>query len=65
MDNKLFGLSGLDFSPELNMVRYLQSIRKYPILAQEEEYELAVRISENQRQQNCLQTCYLPFEISR
>ena len=42
MDNKLFGLSGLDFSPELNMVRYLQSIRKYPILAQEEEYELAV-----------------------
>ena len=42
MDNTLFGLSGLDFSPELNMVRYLQSIRKYPILAQEEEYELAV-----------------------
>ena len=42
MDNTLFGLSGLDFSPELNMVRYLQNIRKYPILAQEEEYELAV-----------------------
>ena len=32
---------GLDFSPELNMARYLQSIRKYPILTSEEEYQLA------------------------
>lgn len=39
---KLFALNGLDFSPELNMVRYLQSIRKYPILTQEEEYALAM-----------------------
>lgn len=32
---------GLDFSPELNMARYLQSIRRYPILTLEEEYNLA------------------------
>ena len=43
MENNVIGLSGLDFSPELNMVRYLQSIRAYPILSQEEEYELAVK----------------------
>lgn len=43
MENNTIGLSGLDFSPELNMVRYLQSIRKYPILTQEEEYALAIK----------------------
>jgi len=43
MENNIIGLSGLDFSPELNMVRYLQSIRKYPILSQEEEYALAIK----------------------
>ena len=43
MENNGIGLSGLDFSPELNMVRYLQSIRKYPILSQEEEYALTVK----------------------
>ena len=36
-------LNGPDFSPDINMTRYLQDIRKYPILSQEEEYELAVR----------------------
>lgn len=35
-------LAGLDYSPETNLTRYLQSIRKYPLLSQEEEYELAV-----------------------
>lgn len=45
MDNK-FALSGFDFSPEINMVRYLQSIRQYPILSQEEEYNLAVKYQE-------------------
>lgn len=35
-------LNGLDFSPEVNLARYLQSIRKYPILTSEEEYELAM-----------------------
>lgn len=34
-------LNGLDFSPELNLARYLQNIRKYPILDQEEEFLLA------------------------
>lgn len=41
MDNK-FALQGFDFSPEINLARYLQSIRKFPILSQEEEYKLAV-----------------------
>lgn len=35
-------LTGLDFSPEYNLARYLQTIRKYPILEQEEEYNLAI-----------------------
>lgn len=36
-------LNGIDFSPEINMVRYLQRIRQYPILSQEEEYNLATK----------------------
>lgn len=40
--NKDFTLNGLDFSPEINLVRYLQSIRKFPILSPEKEYALAV-----------------------
>lgn len=36
-------LNGLDFSPEENLSRYLQSIKKYPILSSEEEFELASR----------------------
>ena len=35
-------LTGLDFSPEINLARYLQNIRRYPLLTQEEEYNLAV-----------------------
>ena len=35
-------LNGIDFSPELNLARYLQSIRRYPILSQEDEYNLAI-----------------------
>ncbi|HCU59053.1 MAG TPA: RNA polymerase factor sigma-32, partial [Alphaproteobacteria bacterium] len=38
----LNGLIGPDFSPEYNLTRYLQSIRKFPILEQDEEYQLAV-----------------------
>ena len=41
--NKDFTLNGLDFSPELNLARYLQSIRKFPILTPENEYDLAVK----------------------
>lgn len=39
---KEFTLNGLDFSPEENLSRYLQSIKKYPILTPEEEYDLAL-----------------------
>ena len=35
-------ITGLDFSPEYNLTRYLQNIRKYPILEPEEEYNMAV-----------------------
>ena len=34
-------LIGLEFSPEVNLTRYLQSIRKFPILDNDEEYQLA------------------------
>ncbi len=36
-------ITGLDFSPENNLSKYLQEIRKYPILEPEEEYALAVK----------------------
>jgi len=39
----LDGLIGLEFSPEYNLTRYLQSIRKFPILEQDEEYQLAIQ----------------------
>ena len=38
--------TGLDFSPDTNMARYLQNIRKFPLLSQEEEYALAVKYKE-------------------
>lgn len=38
--------NGLDFSPEINLSRYLQQIRTYPILSQEEEFELATKYRE-------------------
>ena len=41
MQNELT-LNGLDFSPEENLARYLQNIKKYPILSSDEEYELAL-----------------------
>ncbi len=34
-------MDGLEFSPEDNLSRYLQSIKKYPILSLEEEFDLA------------------------
>lgn len=45
MEN-LTALTGIDFSPEINLARYLQNIRKYPILTQEEEYKLAMKYKE-------------------
>ena len=47
-------LNGIDFSPELNLARYLQSLRRYPILSQEDEYNLAI---EYQRTKN-IQVAY-------
>lgn len=41
MENKYSVLSEADFSSSVNLARYLQSIRKFPILEQEEEYRLA------------------------
>ena len=46
MDSQTQKLSGADFSPDINMVRYLQAIRKFPILTAEEEYNLAVEYKE-------------------
>ncbi len=43
MDNNVPALNGIDFSPEINMIRYAQKIRQYPILEQDEEYRLAVK----------------------
>lgn len=34
-------LTGLDFSPEENLSRYLQSVKKFPILSPDEEFEMA------------------------
>ena len=42
--------AGLDFTPELNLARYLQKIRRYPLLSQEEEYQLAVEYKKSQNQ---------------
>ncbi len=49
MDNTS-GIKGVDFSPEINMARYLQKIRTYPILSQDEEYNLAVKYKQTKDQ---------------
>lgn len=41
MKTQLSTLDGLDFSPEENLSRYLQSIKKFPILTPEEEFQMA------------------------
>ena len=41
MSNELWG-GNEDFSPEVNLGRYLQNIKRFPILSPEEEYQLAV-----------------------
>lgn len=50
MDNNS-GLKGIDFSPEINMARYLQKIRTYPLLSQDEEYNLAVKYKQTKDQE--------------
>jgi len=49
MDDQI-GLIGPDFSPECNLTRYLQNIRKFPILEQDEEYRLAVLYQKTKNQ---------------
>ena len=44
-------VKGVDFSPEINMARYLQKIRTYPILSQDEEYELAIKYKQTKDQE--------------
>lgn len=41
MKEQLSTLPGLDFSPEENLSRYLQSIKKFPILTPDEEFQMA------------------------
>ena len=50
MDNDS-GLKGIDFSPEINMARYLHKIRTYPLLSQDEEYKLAVKYKQTKDQE--------------
>lgn len=58
-------LSGLDFSPELNLARYLQSIRKFPILNSEEEFLLskAYTISKDEKLAYKLVTSHLRLVV--
>lgn len=44
---KQLTLNGLDFSPEENLSRYLQSIKKFPILTPDEEFEMASLYQKN------------------
>lgn len=45
MENQV-SFDGLDFSPEINLSRYLQNIKQFPILSQEEEYTWPKNMSE-------------------
>ncbi len=42
MSTQLRTLNGLDFTPEENLTRYLHSIKQFPILTPDEEYEMAL-----------------------
>ena len=44
-------IDGLNFSPEENLSRYLQSIKKYPILSPDEEFELASKYQETKNKE--------------
>jgi len=58
-------LDGLDFTPDTNMARYLQNIRKFPILSQDEEYELAknYRITKDRKLAYRLVTSHLRLVV--
>ena len=45
--SKESALSGIDFSAEVNMARYIRSVNAYPILDLDEEYEMAKKYQQN------------------
>ena len=49
--DKVLALNSIDFSPEINMARYLQKIRTFPILSQEDEYNLAVKYQQTKNKE--------------
>lgn len=63
--DKITAMSGIDFSPEINLARYLQSIRKFPILTQEEEFEMAskYKITKDPKLSNVLVTSHLRLVV--
>lgn len=58
-------LDNIDFSAHSNMARYLQSIKHFPILSQEEEYELAknYKLNQNRDYANKLITSHLRLVV--
>ena len=46
--DKESALSGIDFSAEVNMARYIRSVNSYPILDLDEEYEIAKKYQQTQ-----------------
>jgi RNA polymerase sigma-32 factor len=49
--NAQSNLDVIDFSPEENLSRYLQSIKKYPILSSDEELSLALQYKQSKNKQ--------------
>jgi RNA polymerase sigma-32 factor len=64
MDNQT-ALSGIDFSAEINMARYIRSINNYPILSTTEEYDIAKQYQQtkDKRLANILITSHLRLVI--
>lgn len=63
--DKITTMSGIDFSPEINLARYLQSIRKFPILSQEEEFEMAskYKVTKDPKLSSVLVTSHLRLVV--
>ncbi|MCQ2740821.1 MAG: RNA polymerase sigma factor RpoH [Alphaproteobacteria bacterium] len=62
---KVSALSGIDFLPEINLVRYMQKIKAYPILSQDEEYRLAAKYRQTKEEKiaNILITSHLRLVV--
>ncbi len=63
--NKERTLNGLDFSPDINLSRYLQEVKKYPILSSEDELKLALEYqkTKNPNIANILVTSHLRLVV--